>query len=216
MNEKGFSLIELIVALALSSAILLLGYNTLSGGTRLFNRVSTAEEQAATIFAARRLLREAIEEAHFFKRDRGSKLIVDPFIGRSDSVIFSTPLLDPATDHLSRVMIRFDLTTQALQLVYTQETNDLNDPTIDQSSVGHTIVDSIKSLEFQYLERVSKGQSRWVQSWINQSRLPDAVKISFEFEGPLVAFNQELIVEPKVSGLSNCVFDPVARACRVQ
>lgn|GEM_PF-2107385 len=214
MNEDGFSLIEMIVAISLSSAIVLMGYNALNNGMKVYDRLSVTEQRAAHILAIRRLLRETVEQAHYFPINRGSRILVRPMIGSPTELILSAPLLDQSADHLSRVLIRFDAVSKTLELMETTETNDLHDPRLDQSSVEHTILNGISHLEFQYLDRVSDDQSRWVQSWTNRSDLPLAVKISFEFEDGRRDLSTDLIIEPKINGLNQCVFDPVSRSCR--
>jgi hypothetical protein len=77
------------------------------------------------------------------------------------------------------------------------------------------LLDHVKSLRFTYFGKPDpRTAPAWQDSWTDQTRLPDLVRVVVEFDSPSAPAWPDLVIEPKVTMNVACVYDPTSFGCR--
>lgn len=189
-NKRGFTLLEVMLAMAIMSMVMLmlfsllrLGYRAGEKGTRragVAQRLMVVSDRLSWLLAGAYPYRE-------FNRDKRKEVIF--FEGQSDSVSFVTTSVDEYSDGLAdKVGLKYlTLSLQSRGLEIHERL--FFDP--EQEPEIQVIEPEATSLEINYLDiDPDSGDAQWRQDWDSSSRdyLPAAVelKISVELEGRTV------------------------------
>jgi len=156
LKQRGFTLIELIVALTIGAVVVLLAH-------QLFAAVA---DRGKSLIAARTALDHTANarrwlDAAFLSLDVGTDG-ASGFEGRADHVLFTTWLLTPDGWFERRIV---SLARQDERLVATV-------------TPGQTVAlnDSVTDVAFEYLLEAGE-ESRWVREWVSPVSAPVAVRI---------------------------------------
>ena len=174
-QQHGFTLIELMVSLAIFSVITLAVYSAFAGGVGAWRR---AQEFSSTYQTARLVLDDLAHELTNAVSISGTD-----FVGESQKLSFLTvrhhrdPKGRPADPRIMRVSyeIRRERTSATYSLVRAEA------PDGDGAREGATdlIVSPISKLEFLYTHKDDKGQIvPWKDAWRVSEAIPLGVKIT--------------------------------------
>jgi len=156
VERKGFTLLELLVALTVSGVVVLVAARIFAavgdGGTELRTARLTLDRQAN----ARRWL-----QAAFLSLDVGQDSVAGPFEGRADRVRFGAWLETANGWFIER---RLNLRLQDGAFVGTAGSDAL------------VLADSVTDVAFDYLLEPGEN-TRWVREWISPVSAPLAVRI---------------------------------------
>lgn len=208
-SEAGLTLLELLVSLALLGLL----FTVLQGGFALGQRVW---ERATTRLAARI---DAVEAAQVFLRDRIAR--ANPAYGRlaggrvsfegdQSRLTFDAPPPDAVG---AGTYLRYTLAVGQegeLELLWKPDTHGSPLAPLNRSS----ILPGVAGLELGYFgARGGDPEARWHDTWRQQPRPPDLVRIRLSFPPGDGRIWPDLLVTPWATVDAGCVWVPTVRAC---
>jgi general secretion pathway protein J len=188
---KGFTLIEVMLAITITAFVALLAYNGLSAALTAGERHSAQAQQLADIQLPLTILERDIRHAIFRPiRDEYDETIAaltgsssDQYLLRLTRRGWDNPRGLPRGD-LQRV--RYRLENQQLW----RESWSVLDRVSEEDSLQRTLLmEGVVNVELSFLDSKSAGASssplggEWVELWEETDRLPLAVQITFEIDG---------------------------------
>jgi len=167
----GFTLVELLLVLAMLAIVSLAVYATFNSGIKIWQRINTEiPEEDLDIFFYK------------FSSDlRNSfKFTGIDFLGEKDKVAFST-LVDSQRlkkRTIGQVIYSYDFLAEILN----REERDFSQIYSDESNIATQSLRNIKSLKFQYYSYdKEKKEYLWNDEW-QKKELPLAIRIELEFD----------------------------------
>jgi prepilin-type N-terminal cleavage/methylation domain-containing protein len=180
MNRRGFTLIEVMVALVATSTILAVGYTALTGTIDTRDRLRAHRADAERLVRAESLLRDALR--HVVAADQVDepplRLVRGDVNGRAaDSLIVLTRGVDPllGAGRLWRVVVASDANgtaITAIPLLRADETPTLQPPRLIAR------LDAYAGVRVTVLDRI--GSVDWRAEWPDAISLPVAVAVAFQ------------------------------------
>ena len=152
--RRGFTLIEVLIALTIGSLVVLLAHQVFAAVTESARRLETARTRQVTERLALRWM-----EAAMLSLEAGGK--AGPFEGHSDRMRFTTWLRQPGGWMESRA-VELSVRDSSLVAVWPGESMAL------QSDV--------RRVEFDYLLEPG-AESQWVQVWVSPVSAPLAIRL---------------------------------------
>lgn len=188
MRARGFTLVELLLAVTLLSMLLALAYGGMRAATRATDRGQQVLEESGRLRMAHQFVRKQINQAIplAFSQTEGAALeapISEVFLGAADSIRFVGPMPGylgfggPQVQEMTLVQgengIELQLTHALVQAFEESRLTD-REPIM--------LLDGIERAEFQFLTRDEKGEFLpWTNTWEDPSRMPVAVALDIEF-----------------------------------
>ena len=206
--QSGYSLVELLVVLALLGLISTAIAGGFSFGARVWERTERAVSTVERASGGHTLLRALLSNTYPRKSETGGPEPQVAFEGTGDRLTF----LAATSAHLGEAGIaRLTLTVErnggAATLVLSSQAEIGK-----QSERKEVIVAGAREITFAYAEAVN-GALRWTDIWQRRSALPALIRIRAVFAEGQGAW-PDLIVRPRVDRGATCVFDPVSFECR--
>ena len=183
-GRKGFTLVELLLALTLMSMLLALAYGGLRAATRATDRGQTILEDSSRIRMAHQFVHRQLNQIvplAFAANEDGDERTV--FIGEPDRVRFVAPMPGylgfggPQVQELA--IVRGD---DSLQLVLSHALLQgfEEERLYDRPPVP--LLSEIDSASFSFLGRDEDGElAGWISTWAEGSVLPSSVSLEIEF-----------------------------------
>lgn len=217
VGEDGFTLLELLVALALLGLLMMLIFGGLRFGARAWTAVDHQTVGASDLGAVQDILRRAIAGAYpvFGSADLDDRTMV--FDGRSDSLALVTSLPEAIAPNI-RARDRFSLMEegQSRSLVMAWRL-DLPSPSDDAFLAENKVVllDHVRSLRFEYFGPPDENKDpEWQESWSGRTRLPDLVRVQIERDDAALPLWPGLVSAPMATATLACIYDPANGSCR--
>lgn len=212
-HSRGFTLVELLVALAISGLVAALLLQSLRLGLTGRDRIGAAAHAAEDVEALHRFLRTLVHEMRLEPSYERRGRLVRPFHGTAREMTFSAPDAPaPYEAGLLRHRLVFDTTARALLLVSADDSAGHDDPALARSARRTVLLEGVEDAVLSYLEPAGSG--RWLPRWVEEDRLPAAIRL-------VVAFGEgddrrwiPFVARTFAAGPAFCDFDPVARGCR--
>ena len=209
-DDAGFTLLELLVAVALMALIAVPASLAVSMGIDTWKSTNKAVEDAEYIMLVRASLRRWIGSAYPFDVNRVAGEQTFPLNGSENRLVISTPLnSDASVDALYRLSLSWDTDSQNLEFKFAVDLGaDLDE------QAAQTLLTEIEEFEVSYLSLNSEPfLPTWEASWQAKYSLPAAVRIKAKFTNPKLRW-EELVIPLQVVDWAHCEFDEVSRECR--
>jgi general secretion pathway protein J len=200
-RNKGFTLLEILIAVALLGILSAALYGSYFGVIRARDRASEGMESRRELGATLDLIRREVSSALFNRMDKRLRFVVedrDNFGAQSSSLELTT-LSPPAVQNRSEsgiLVVKYQLYEKNKKRMLTRQERDLVSEEMNVPSYPQ--MDQLSS----FLVECYDG-SKWVKSWdtaINGA-LPKGVRITVQLEEEGKPLQFTVLSIPKVSGI---------------
>ena len=170
-NRESFTLIELIIVIAILSVVSLAIYSTLTNGTKIWQTVNRVlPEEDLQIFLDK--FSYDIENTLRFRSIR--------FLGEPDSLEFACVVYSPRLNNKTVGKIIYSYNPEK-DILYKREL-DYSQIHNGQEPSPQEVLKNIKSLKLQYyFYDEDKKEYLWVDEWVKE-KLPLAVRVDLELK----------------------------------
>ena len=210
-RDAGFTLIEMLVALALLALAAVLMLEGFESGQRLWAGEAARTLRGESVEAAQSALRARIERLRPITRFDATAAFAD-IEGTDNRFIFIAPPTDaerPASVRRYRLAL--------------SERGDLRlgsaPPQVDAEAgafyAEQTLLRGVEGLDISYYGPDPKGgEPGWRSSWLHRASPPELVRVRLTLQATDHRVWPDLIVRPAATIDTLCVIDPVTGSCR--
>jgi general secretion pathway protein J len=213
-GEAGFTLVELLVALALFSLLTILLLDNVRFGLRAWRTGSASAESLERSMVAQDLLRRMIGNLYPMMIADGTAHQRLDFDGTREALNFlgSAPTVAGGGGRF-RFKVFVDQQQDQAHLVMISEP-ELANP--GNSMAAKTLLlPTIDHAEFAYFGEGGAGRSpQWNDSWSKRSDIPTLIRVRVSFRSGDARSWPELLIAPRVRADVSCVYDPMTMRCR--
>ncbi|MDX8390190.1 MAG: prepilin-type N-terminal cleavage/methylation domain-containing protein [Mariprofundaceae bacterium] len=208
-RQRGFTLIEIMISLALVGMIMLLVFAGLRMGSRSWNAVEGSIEDLSDMRSVLAFMKRGVGNAYplYLKHATDKALI---FSGDRQSLLFVTELAN-MRGMGGYYIVSVDREDSQLRLriaAYGAGIKSLND--VDFLD-AHRFSDDIDALHFSYFgKKENHDEERWHHTWEKQSYFPQLVKMKVAQAG---VNWPEFIMRPQISSDAACLWDNWHQRC---
>lgn len=179
-QHRGFTLIEMVIAITILSIMMILAYATLRTGSNSWAAVNVVHDEIEEFRVAHRFLRRQIAQARLQAMPAAEE--AEPlFVGNPNELDFVAPLsIRQTVSPLYRFRLRFEPSAEGTRLLleyapYIADTSGTDDAAKTDSTVLATgLVEG--NLMYFGSETVG-GEREWMDEWSIPDRLPLLVKV---------------------------------------
>ena len=237
IGERGFTLVEILVALAVLSLLTLVLYQGLQFGLRVWGRTTSNNAALEGIVRSQGFLRTQMESLYPFRPNADPARRRYPVVGADDEIEFSAPAPQAMPDigyYRWRVFVRRVGKTDSLWAAWRIDQDGLPATIAGTSNASWTeeeLVANIARIRFRYFEvfdppiaNVSDAavparpatapRGEWLPAWRDRARAPGLIELSVEFPDQDRRIWPPLVVRPRVTDDVSCEYDPVSQRCR--
>lgn len=216
--SRGFTLVELVVAVALLGLIAALLFDGLRFGLRAWRSTTQVAANVADIAAAQQFMRSRLEVLYPFEATPSAHRRAYPVDGDSARLAFSAPLpiaaSAPGLHRFTLAQRKSDESKFDLVVSWRRDWNGAADPLDVRPAAEEVLLERIRALDIDYLERHASGERRWVDRWQDRATVPELIRIRVAFPDDDRREWPELLVAPRLTADANCAFDVVSQRCR--
>jgi general secretion pathway protein J len=214
-DEAGFTLVELLVALALFSLLVTLLIDNVGFGLRVWRHGGAHAEHLQKDMIAQDLVRRMIGNIYPMLVGNGDTQPKIDFEGTSDAISFlgNAPMVVSGGGRY-RFKLFIERTPDRADMIISA-TPELANPQAPFSATRTLLLSDIGMAEFSYFgEGVKERRERWQDSWSERSDLPRLVRIRVTFRSDDDHPWPELLIAPRIAADVSCVYDSLTTRCR--
>ena len=207
----GFTLVELLIAMALVTVIALILFESLRLSSRVWSDSGLAHERITETALVRDWIRRQLTQARPVALSADVDQSTVMFRGEPDAVTFIAAV--PAQlggGGLSRIDLRIIDTEDGRQLVMDRE---LFHPDLEHRprQAPRVLVENIEAAKFAYFGAVTPDESAtWHDGWLEMDYLPSLVSLRVQFPTDRRQPWPALIAAPMIDGSRSAEFRPVS------
>lgn len=215
-KDAGFTLVELLIAIALLGMLTVLAYGAVEFGNLAWHNASNRRDADADRAAIRQLLEQSIRTAYpaYASTEYADRRIA--FDGKAASLQLIAPLPEALTPGLMAVE-RFDISPANGEPVLRMSWH-LDLPKATGGPLPSKVVRVaafVSRIRFAYFGRLRDDQpSAWFDHWSGMEHLPDLVHVTVWREGRPEAPWLEFSTATETTTNTACVYDPESPICR--
>jgi general secretion pathway protein J len=208
-HHRGFTLIEMLVALALMGLIAVILITSLQIGGHTWQRVMRAASSTEDIAQAQETLR--LRLSSIYPDDRADVSRPGFLSSNGASLEFSGAAPDSTADGILRYKIAVSASSGALEVRSWPDQDHL--AVLSNDSKPEALLSHVASMAVQFWLKADETPGRWVDRW-DQQQVPRLIRIDVAFSADDKRRWPPLYIEPRVDTPASCVFDVVSRRCR--
>jgi general secretion pathway protein J len=209
-RQSGYSLVELLVVLALLGFIAIAMSGGISFGTRAWEKSGVQVDAIERVEGAQNLLRTLLQRVVPRDLDPSNPVDLDLFRATRDRMSF-TALSPSAIDANGLARFVLQVTEKAGKKQLNLSWTGVSGATLRQTQ--NLIVDA-SDISFAFAVLDQTGVFVWHDDWVEQSGAPALIAIRARFPAAVRAQWPELVIRPRISRDPSCVYDPVSFSCR--
>lgn len=206
--QSGYSLVELLVVLALLGLIAIAVSGGLSFGARVWERTERTVSSAELSGGGHQVLRALLSGVHPRKTGEAGQTRTVEFDGaRERMALLTASSAQLGASGIAKVTLVVERTGGAANLKLTLESEvDGLPPRIV------TLVSGAQAIEFAYGD-TGGGAVAWSDTWASRATPPPLIRIRVRPTPGQPAW-PELVVRTRIDRPADCIFDPVSFECR--
>ena len=214
-DEAGFTLVELLVALALFSLLASLLFDNVRFGLRAWQNGSVNAERFEHSMVSQDLLRRMIGNLYPMIVADGAIQPQVEFDGTKETINFlgNAPTVANGGGRFRfKVFVERRQDQADLVMISKPELADSSDTSMSTRTL---LLAGIDRVEFSYFgEAASERSLQWNDNWTKRSDIPRLVRVRVAFGAGGVGLWPELLIAPRVVADVGCVYDPITMRCR--
>ena len=211
-GARGFTLIEMVVALAVLGLLAGIVFESLRFGQSSYQRVVRRGAQSWEMFAGQRLVRGLLENAYPQQPIATSTTANHGLQGdiQSISIVARAPLAagDAGLYKYEIALRRSAAGANDVVIRWHADLGGASQP-VPSTSAEEVLIERVASMQWSYFD-----DGVWLDSWRGKQPLPKLVRLRIGFPAGDARRWPELIVSPRITDDANCAFDVVAQRCR--
>lgn len=213
-DDDGFTLVEVLLALALASLLLVAVFDsarvTMEGWRSGMARAADLEEASIV----RNIIRRMLSNSYPMYQKNGSDERWTAFDGSTGSVSFlagSPAVLDDGG--LYRMSIAVEQRDSRKDVILSSELELAREGFAKRETT--TLLKGVEEFELAYFGLSPSDHSQqWHGSWTKRNEMPTLVRVRWQYPPDDRRRSEELLVSPKIVADQSCVYDPVSRRCK--
>ena len=215
-GDAGFTLVELMIAIALLGMLTVLAYGAVQFGNLSWRHAGLRRDANADRAAVRQLLGRSIRTAYpaFRSSEYGDRRIA--FHGEPETLEMIAPLpeaLTPGIMAVERFVLGVDSEHSALMMQWHLDLLAATGDALPSQAVQ--VARSIAKLRFAYFGRLRDDQApAWFDRWSGMDRLPELVRVRIWRIGDTDAPWLDFSAETGTTTNTACVYDLESPTCR--
>lgn len=209
-SHRGFTLIEVLVSLALMAMISTILIASLQVGGHTWQRVTRAAAGNEDVSQAEDFLRQRLASIYPYAGGASST----SGVLESDGLTLEFSALAP--DSIADGMLRYRIgisSSGTLEVSSRRDRDGVPDP---QSAewVREPLLTHVAGMAVRFWLDTEGTQGRWADRWVDTAKLPRLIRIDVTLAPSDHRRWPPLYVEPRIDTNANCTFDVVSRQCR--
>ena len=181
-GSRGFTLLELLIAITILSLIITISYSALRLGTKSWNESIKNINKNSNTRSAVEMLKNKLEHFYPIYWSNNAKRILS-FAGDEDSIRFIAP--SPQGRELGEYfeylfVINRGLSNTTLELFYEPHNPDNDTFVVDENSSSREILTNLSNAKFLYFGQPDNNQEEdWLSDWPDEYALfPKAIHVT--------------------------------------
>jgi general secretion pathway protein J len=212
--SRGFSLIEVLVALAVMSLVATVLIASLELGGRTWQRVTRAATDMEDISRGQEFLRQRLSSIQPYDETDGAVSSPEVLVGTEDTLEFSGFAPHTIDGRMLRYQIALSTSEPGtLEVRYRPDQHSAVEP-VSSTWSHERLLAHVTALSILFLEQTPDTAAHWVDRWRDPKRFPQLIRIDISFAPTDTRRWPPLYIEPRVDTNTSCIFDVVARRCR--
>jgi len=214
-HSRGFSLIEVLVALAVMSLIATVMISSMELGGRTWQRVTRAATDMEDISQGQEFLRQRLSSIQPYDETDGA--VSSPggvLVGTEDALEFSGFAPHTIDGRMLRYQIALSTSEPGtLEVRYRPDQHSAVDP-VSSAWSHERLLTHVTGLSVLFFQLTPDAAGHWVDRWSDPKQLPRLIRFDISFAPTDTRRWPPLYIEPRVDTNASCIFDVVARRCR--